>query len=83
MPAIFDAATDLCRGGRQAGAARGIDAVTFNVDAHDNTSTRKMLDRLLAGDPAIRCQVMRDVTHEPADVVGRERTHVDRGFGSR
>jgi hypothetical protein len=37
------------------------------------TSTLNSLDRLLAGDPAIRWQVMCDATHEPADIVGRER----------
>ena len=31
---------------------------------------------LLAGDPAVRWQVMRDVLHEPADVVAQERARV-------
>src|SRR5579884_3954754 len=37
---------------------------------------------LLAGDPAIRWQVMRDLTHEPPDVVAAERSRVaSEGWG--
>src|SRR3954454_24541279 len=43
-----------------------------------------VLDWLLAGDPAIRWQVMRDLTHEPADVVATERSRVaTEGWGGR
>jgi len=35
-----------------------------------------VVDWLLDADPAIRWQVMRDVTHEPADVVAAERSRV-------
>jgi hypothetical protein len=43
-----------------------------------------VLDWLLAGDPSIRWQVMRDLTHEPADVVATERSRVStEGWGRR
>ncbi len=43
-----------------------------------------VLDWLLDSDPAIRWQVMRDLTHEPADVVAAERARVAReGWGAR
>src|ERR671938_148266 len=41
-------------------------------------------DWLLDSDPAIRWQVMRDLTHEPADVVATERSKVaTEGWGAR
>ena len=41
-------------------------------------------DWLLDSDPAIRWQVMRDLTHEPADVVAAERSKVaTEGWGAR
>src|SRR3954447_89418 len=43
-----------------------------------------VLDWLLAGDPAIRWQVMRDLTHAPPEQVERERARVERvGWGAR
>ncbi|TAK01426.1 MAG: hypothetical protein EPO36_05190 [Chloroflexota bacterium] len=42
------------------------------------------IDWLLAADPAIRWQVMRDLAHEPADVVAAERSRVaTEGWGAR
>ena len=41
------------------------------------------LDWLMDSDPAIRWQAMRDLTHEPADVVAAERSRVaSRGWGA-
>ena len=43
-----------------------------------------VMDWLLDSDPAIRWQVMRDLTHEPADVVAAERSKVaTQGWGAR
>ena len=43
-----------------------------------------VIDWLLDSDPAIRWQVMRDLTHEPADVVAAERSRVaTEGWGAR
>jgi hypothetical protein len=43
-----------------------------------------VIDWLLDSDPAIRWQVMRDLTHEPADVVAAERSRVGtEGWGAR
>ena len=43
-----------------------------------------VIDWLLDADPAIRWQVMRDLTHEPADVVAAERSRVaTEGWGAR
>ncbi|MBA2756631.1 MAG: hypothetical protein H0U37_04230 [Chloroflexi bacterium] len=43
-----------------------------------------VIDWLLDGDPAIRWLVMRDLTHEPADVVAAERARVaTEGWGAR
>src|SRR6187551_3783035 len=43
-----------------------------------------VLDWLLDSDPSIRWQVMRDLTHEPADVVAAERSRVaTEGWGAR
>ena len=43
-----------------------------------------VIDWLLDSDPAIRWQVMRDVTHEPADVVAAERSRIaTEGWGAR
>ncbi|HEV7603430.1 MAG TPA: hypothetical protein VGO15_00565, partial [Candidatus Limnocylindrales bacterium] len=43
-----------------------------------------VIDWLLDADPAIRWQVMRDLTHEPAEVVAAERTRVaTEGWGAR
>ena len=43
-----------------------------------------VIDWLLDSDPAIRWQVMRDLTHEPADVVAAERTRIGtEGWGAR
>jgi hypothetical protein len=43
-----------------------------------------VIDWLLDSDPAIRWQVMRDLTHEPADVVATERAKVaTEGWGAR
>src|SRR4051812_7512513 len=44
----------------------------------------KVIDWLLDGDPAIRWQVMRDLTHEPAEVIALERARVaTEGWGAR
>ena len=43
-----------------------------------------VIDWLLDADPAIRWQVMRDLTHEPADVVAAERARIaTEGWGGR
>ena len=43
-----------------------------------------VIDWLLDADPAIRWQVMRDLTHEPADVIAAERSRVaTEGWGAR
>jgi hypothetical protein len=43
-----------------------------------------VIDWLLDSDPAIRWQVMRDLTHEPADVIAAERSRVaTEGWGAR
>jgi len=43
-----------------------------------------VIDRLLDSDPAIRWQVMRDLTHKPADVIAAERGRVaTEGWGAR
>ena len=43
-----------------------------------------VIDWLLDSDPSIRWQVMRDLTHEPADVVAAERARVGtEGWGAR
>jgi hypothetical protein len=43
-----------------------------------------VIDWLLDSDPAIRWQVMRDLTHEPADVIAAERSRVAaEGWGAR
>jgi len=43
-----------------------------------------VIDWLLDSDPAIRWQVMRDLTHAPADVVAAERSRVaTEGWGAR
>jgi hypothetical protein len=43
-----------------------------------------VIDWLLDSDPAIRWQVMRDLTHEPADVVAAERSRVaTEGWGAQ
>lgn len=53
------------------------------MDAPAGASTA-VIDWLLDADPAIRWQVMRDVLHEPADVVAAERARVAiEGWGAR
>ena len=43
-----------------------------------------VIDWLLDSDPSIRWQVMRDVTHEPADVIAAERSRIaTEGWGAR
>ncbi|MEK7251983.1 MAG: hypothetical protein AAB198_01835 [Actinomycetota bacterium] len=43
-----------------------------------------VLDWLMDSDPSIRWQVMRDLTHEPDDVIARERSKVaTEGWGAR
>ena len=43
-----------------------------------------IIDWLLDADPSIRWQVMRDLTHEPADVIAAERSRVaTEGWGAR
>jgi hypothetical protein len=43
-----------------------------------------VVDWLLDSDPSIRWQVMRDLTHEPADAIGAERARIaTEGWGSR
>jgi hypothetical protein len=43
-----------------------------------------VIDWLLGSDPAIRWQVMRDLTHEPAEVIAAERSRVaTEGWGAR
>ena len=78
-----------------ASAASGIDArammtvpVTIRPDDRAGSAregdTLTVIDWLLDADPAIRWQVMRDLTHEPADVVAAERSRVaTEGWGAR
>ena len=43
-----------------------------------------VMDWLVDADPSIRWQVMRDLTHEPADVVAAERSRIaTEGWGAR
>ena len=43
-----------------------------------------VIDWLLDSDPSIRWQVIRDLTHEPADVIAAERARIDtEGWGAR
>ena len=43
-----------------------------------------VIDWLLDSDPSIRWQVMRDLTHEPPDVIGAERSRIaTEGWGAR
>ena len=43
-----------------------------------------VIDWLLDSDPAIRWQVLRDLTHEPADVIAAERSRVaTEGWGAQ
>ncbi|HXT47163.1 MAG TPA: hypothetical protein VN717_00910 [Gemmatimonadaceae bacterium] len=45
---------------------------------------RGVIDWLLDADPSIRWQVMRDLTHSPAEIVATERAHVSiEGWGAR
>ncbi len=54
------------------------------ADAHPRSSTDPVIDWLLDTDPAIRWQVMRDLTDTPADVVAAERSRVAaEGWGLR
>jgi len=54
----------------------------IGVEAQGRDMT--VIDWLLDSDPSIRWQVMRDLTHEPADVVAAERSRVAReGWGAR
>src|SRR5688572_2128053 len=51
--------------------------MTENADMH-------VIDWLLDSDPSLRWQVMRDLTHEPADVVAAERSRIaTEGWGAR
>jgi hypothetical protein len=44
----------------------------------------RVIDWLLDADPSIRWQVMRDLTHEPADVIAAERARIaTEGWGAR
>ena len=46
--------------------------------------TLTVIDWLLDSDPSVRWQVMRDLTHEPADVIAAERSRVaTEGWGAR
>jgi hypothetical protein len=51
---------------------------------HATGGDTSVVDWLLDADPSIRWQVMRDLTHEPADVIARERARVaTEGWGAR
>jgi hypothetical protein len=53
-------------------------------DAHPRSSNDAVIDWLLDTDPSIRWQVMRDLTHAPAELVAAERSRVaSEGWGSR
>ena len=53
-------------------------------DAHPRSSTEPVIDWLLATDPSIRWQVMRDLTDTPAEIVAAERSRVaSEGWGPR
>src|SRR3954449_5571867 len=66
--------------------------VRFRVDHHralrlNRAACRRrnmsVIDWLIDADPAIRWQVMRDVIHEPAEVVAAERSRVaTEGWGA-
>lgn len=50
----------------------------------DHGTLNAVIEWLLDADPAIRWQVMRDLTDEPADVIARERSRVSaEGWGAR
>ena len=55
--------------------------MTFSTHGRGMTA---VIDWLLDSDPAIRWQVMRDLTHEPAEVVAAERARIaTAGWGAR
>jgi len=54
------------------------------VNIRPDGTDMNVIDWLLDSDPAIRWQVMRDLTHEPADVVATERARVaTEGWGAQ
>jgi hypothetical protein len=55
-----------------------------SVTAHPRPSNGEVVDWLLDSDPAIRWQVMRDLTDAPAEIVAAERSRVaTEGWGAR
>src|SRR6185503_18406939 len=53
-------------------------------DAHARSASESVIDWLLDSDPAIRWQVMRDLTDTPAEIVAAERSRVAlEGWGPR
>lgn len=63
--------------------AAGTEVRRLDLGAKALTDGASRVDWLLDADPAIRWQVMRDITHEPADVVAAERARVaTQGWGA-
>jgi len=53
-------------------------------DAHPRSASESVIDWLLDSDPAIRWQVMRDLTDTPAEIVAAERSRIAlEGWGPR
>jgi hypothetical protein len=58
--------------------------MTAPVTFHRDDGRMTVIDWLLDSDPAIRWQVLRDLTREPADVVATERSRIaTEGWGAR
>ena len=77
---------------RGAGARRGASLGRYGQEgpahghprAPEKLTDVTVIDWLLDSDPSIRWQVMRDLTHEPADVIAAERSRVaTEGWGAR
>lgn len=57
---------------------------TKKTERQTSKPNESVLQWLLDSDPSIRWQVMRDLTHEPAEVVAAERSRVaTHGWGAR
>ena len=56
----------------------------YRLSARRNHGTNQVLEWLLDSDPAIRWQVLRDLTNAPAEIVAAERARVaNEGWGAR
>src|SRR4029079_19342993 len=83
--------TDHAEPARSRGVARVVGEAGGNRDSLPHLGSidgrmqaMSVIDCLLDSDPAIRWQVMRDLTHAPADVVAAERSRVaTEGWGAR